>query len=239
MQRRLPPLKGVIASCNTPASGICRFSVLSVISVVKLSSGLCNRARLHSPRITVNPPASDILSVLRDFHDLRGEVVFRALDQGTTSVVPLKAARSAFLAAASSQPIRPTRRESTVSSYAQPQRNTRQDPAHPPHSIPGNIPGGHVAKSGTWRNIVASARRHRRPVERIYLPIARRPEPPVNRRGISLPLLEPEHRPLAIPESPQIGVPAFAHVRHKKSDTERLERGLIERQRAFNLAHAK
>jgi len=76
-------------------------------------------------------------------------------------------------------------------------------------------------------------------LERISVGVAHRNEAPVNGYWIRLPLLYPEERLLAVTKSPQIGMTAFALVRHEKYDVKRLQGRLIERQRTLDIADSQ
>ena len=76
-------------------------------------------------------------------------------------------------------------------------------------------------------------------LERISVGVAHRNEAPVNGYWIRLPLLYPEERLLAVTKSPQIGMTAFALVRHEKHDVKRLQGRLIERQRTLDIADSQ
>ena len=61
----------------------------------------------------------------------------------------------------------------------------------------------------------------------------------MNGSWIRLSLLEPEEGSLAITKSPQIGMTAFALVRHEEFDVKWLQRRLVEGQRTFDIADSQ
>src|ERR1700683_513872 len=76
----------------------------------------------------------------------------------------------------------------------------------------GGVVSRIVFHSCPRRDVVPRASRHCRPVEFIDLTIAFGHEPPMNGRWIRLALLDPEERPFAIAEPPQIRMIAFTLV---------------------------
>src|SRR4029077_18325249 len=100
----------------------------------------------------------------------------------------------------------------------------------------GGVVSRIVLQSCAGRNVVSGNSGHGGLVEFIDLPVVFGHKTPVNGCWIRLPLFEPEECLLAVTESPQIGMTVFSLVRHEESDQKRLQGGLIESQRTFDVA---
>src|SRR5258708_30584366 len=96
-----------------------------------------------------------------------------------------------------------------------------------------------VFQSCAGRNVVLGGSGHCGFVEFIDALLTFCDEPPMNRRWIGLPLLDPEERPFAITKSPQIRMTVFALVRHEELDMKRLQGRIIEGQRTFDIADSQ